>query len=552
MPESIAWQIPLAVRPPPDPARQMLAAQNVAGNQIDLQNAQLAQQVNAAMRNVFADPANLDPATGQLKPQALASVMAIDPRAGMAMQKMSTDNQIAQANLKGKQADLTIAGHQLIEDKVRAPSAIAYQRAIERGLSPQAATDVAQQVYSEGLKEATQSGLFSEQQVAQMPTNFDFQRVSSRSQAYLAYQEQQRKAKLEERRDTATEDYQRGSLGVQRENVDLRRQEIQLNRELLREPKYSAPVAVQIKGEDGKTVTREAQQDNNPRSPTYGRWVTADETHAPVGSPERVIKGAVPTEEGMLKPETLKTMAEQYLAGDKSVFQNLGRGAQGSANIVALRGEVAKQMAERGMTGADMATKMAEFSGLQAGERTLGTRTANIEMAVNEAKNMIPIALAASDAVDRTKFPTLNSLILAGEKGTGGEAVVKLTAATNSLVNAYSRAISPTGVPTVSDKDHAREILSSAYSKGQYRAAVELLMQEMNAAQQSPGQVRQGFREGYGGNAAPAAPPAWTPGAAAPPQQIFSPATKADYDALPAGAHYRKDGDPEGSYRVKK
>ena len=48
-----------------------------------------------------------------------------------------------------------------------------------------------------------------------------------------------------------------------------------------------------------------------------------------------------------LSDEEKRSMAEQYLAGDKSVLQNLGRGVQGSSNLVALRGEIAKQAAEQ-------------------------------------------------------------------------------------------------------------------------------------------------------------------------------------------------------------
>jgi hypothetical protein len=200
-------------------------------------------------------------------------------------------------------------------------------------------------------------------------------------------------------------------------------------------------------------------------------------------------------EDKKLGQDELSFMARQALRGDTSVFQNIGRGSQGSQNIRALR----KEIQAEGIAPEQLAAINAEFQGLKAGERTLGTRTANIEMAVTEAQNMAPLALAASEKVDRTKFPTLNAALLAAEKGTGGEDVVRLGVATNSLINIYSRAISPTGVPTVSDKDHARELLSAAWSKGQYKAGVDQLMQEMAAARKSPGQVRQSFREAVTG-----------------------------------------------------
>ncbi len=215
------------------------------------------------------------------------------------------------------------------------------------------------------------------------------------------------------------------------------------------------------------------------------------------GRQERGIEAKVAAAgDARLAPEAVSTMADQYLAGDRTVMQNLGRGAQGAQNIVALRAEIAKKMAERGMSGADMATKMAEFEGLKAGERTLTQRTANIGMRVAEAKKFAPLALAASEKVDRTQFPTLNSLLLAAERGTGGEDVVRLSVATMSLLNAYAAAVTPTGTPTEGAQSRAHELLDKAWSQGQYRAAINQLMLEMEAASKSPGIVREEFRRG--------------------------------------------------------
>lgn len=202
------------------------------------------------------------------------------------------------------------------------------------------------------------------------------------------------------------------------------------------------------------------------------------------------------TGQGALSEDALTLAVDQHLAGDSTAAQGYARNAQMKA---AYMNRLAERAKEKGMGGADLAARVAEFQGTKAGQRTLGTRTANIEMAVTEAQNVMPIALSASEKVDRTRFPTLNSVLLAAEKGTGGEDVVKLATATNALINIYSRAISPSGTPTVSDKDHAREIISNAYSKGQYKAALDIMEQEMAAARKSPGQVREGFREAVAG-----------------------------------------------------
>ena len=242
---------------------------------------------------------------------------------------------------------------------------------------------------------------------------------------------------------------------------------------------------------------------------------------------------------GLIEPETLSFMAQQVLAGDKSPYANIGRGAQGAENLAALRKEVMTQARERGLGGADLAALNAEFSGLQAGERTLGTRTANVEMAASEAQQMMPIALAASARVDRTQYPTLNKIKLAVDKGVGDENVVRFNQANNALVNTYARAISPSGTPTVSDKEHAREILETAYSKGQYAAAVDQMQQEIAAARRSPGSVRGEFRGAISGKTSGVAAVPDAPNSPQPKSQMLpKPKTPADAAKLKPGTHF--------------
>ena len=50
------------------------------------------------------------------------------------------------------------------------------------------------------------------------------------------------------------------------------------------------------------------------------------------------------------------------------------------------------------------------------------------------------------------------------ENNTGDPEARQFGAALNSFINAYARAVSPIGTPTVSDKDHARSMLSTADS----------------------------------------------------------------------------------------
>ncbi len=258
------------------------------------------------------------------------------------------------------------------------------------------------------------------------------------------------------------------------------------------QPIYQAPIKPMAVAPGGSLVTQAGQPvftaPNKPVTVAPGSALVQPDTAKPVFE----------NKSGMFDDKTLTAMADQYIAGDKSVFQNLGRGGQAAENIVALRQKVQQRMEEKGISPEQQAVKMAEYNGMIQTQKTLGSRIANIEMAVTEAQQLAPQVLETSAAVDRTRFPSINKILLAGEKGMGDPDVVKLGIALNSFINVYSRAINPGGAPTVNDKEHARELLSDAWSSGQLQAGMGQLMKEMDLARKSPDIVRKSIREQYG------------------------------------------------------
>lgn len=209
----------------------------------------------------------------------------------------------------------------------------------------------------------------------------------------------------------------------------------------------------------------------------------------------------------LLDDATISTMAEQYLAGDSTVMQNLGRGKQGSENIVRLRKAITQKARAQGMSGADIAAQMADFKGTLAAERAAGTRTANVELASTEAQRLFPLALQASQALPRNGFLPFAKAQQAVRSGTNDPKLRQFVAANNALVNVYSRAISPTGAPTVSDKEHARELLSTAYDQPSYAAVLVQMQKEIAAARASPRDVRSDLRAQVSGRTAAPVPP---------------------------------------------
>jgi hypothetical protein len=204
----------------------------------------------------------------------------------------------------------------------------------------------------------------------------------------------------------------------------------------------------------------------------------------------------------LLDASTIQMMAQQYLAGDTSVMQNLGRGKQGSENIVKLRSEISKQAKAQGMNGADIAAQMADFKGTLSAERAAGTRTANVELASTEAQRLFPLALQASQALPRNGFLPFAKAEQALRSGNNNPKLRQFVAANNALVNVYSRAVSPTGQPTVQDKEHARELLSTAYDQTSYAAVIAQMQQEIGAARAAPKEVRSDLRAQISGHGA--------------------------------------------------
>jgi hypothetical protein len=215
---------------------------------------------------------------------------------------------------------------------------------------------------------------------------------------------------------------------------------------------------------------------------------------------------------GMLTSASLQQMAGQYLAGDHSVLQNLGRGSQGPENLAAFWNTVETQAKAKGMSPEQIASAKKEYDAYGAGLTELSKRSAKIETAILEADQMAPVVLEKSAQLDRSQYPTLNRAWLAWKKGTGDENTVELMSSLNTFINIYARAVTGQN-PTVSDKDHARELLEPYWSKGQLAAGVALMRREMDLAKKSPDLAKERFKKGFlGGGDARVEPTTQSPG----------------------------------------
>lgn len=135
-----------------------------------------------------------------------------------------------------------------------------------------------------------------------------------------------------------------------------------------------------------------------------------------------------------------------------------------------------------------------DAAGSMTGARAIGGQEANVAIAASEARKMIGITSDLSANVDRSQYPSINAISNAVAKGTGDQNIVKLNTSINALVNTYARAINPKGVATVSDKNHARDLINAAYSNGQLGSIMQVMDQEMAAAQSAGKEARAHLR----------------------------------------------------------
>ena len=258
---------------------------------------------------------------------------------------------------------------------------------------------------------------------------------------------------------------------------------------------------------------KDALEERKTRS---GYIRNADGTMTPIeggpADPKQIAAVAKARKTGELLPEdTADFLAERVLAGDAKALIGLGRGAQGAENITKIQGLVAKKALERGMNAQDILAKTAEQSGLTAQQRTFGTQVARMAVNSTEAQGAIELGREASKLVPRTNWVPVNRAIQAYQKGTSDPALAKFGAANLAIINTYSRAISPTGVPTVHDKQHAEELLSTAMGPEAYEAVLEQMNKEIEIAHAAPLKAKkemENIRKSGQNSDAPSAPAA--------------------------------------------
>lgn len=187
----------------------------------------------------------------------------------------------------------------------------------------------------------------------------------------------------------------------------------------------------------------------------------------------------------VLPAEGIKTLVEQRLAGDTSGLTILGSAFSpaGMVNRRMFLDELDNQLKAKGLTGDALAHAHAQYMGEVSGQRALGTQGGRVAGAIGTLQETVPLALQASENVDRSQFPDLNSVGNAVRRGLGDSNIIIFNAYNQALVNDYAQIMKRGGASTDDASKHANDILSTNFSRGQYAVGADTLMQEAGAVQ---------------------------------------------------------------------
>jgi hypothetical protein len=191
-------------------------------------------------------------------------------------------------------------------------------------------------------------------------------------------------------------------------------------------------------------------------------------------------------------------IAADKAAAQIKVLEQFG-GATRSQGMVILRQKVNDFVEKEGRqpTGDEMQKMAADIGGAMSYERSAGSQAARVESASNEVKNLVPLAIASSRELPRGKFVPFNELLQKWQAGTSDPHYNTFMINNFSLMNAYARAMNPTGQPRVTERLEAKAagVLNMATDQKSYEAQVRALWQEVQASKKAVSETRGGVGE---------------------------------------------------------
>lgn len=280
---------------------------------------------------------------------------------------------------------------------------------------------------------------------------------------------------------------------MQQETVDRQKEQDDLAQEKFDRP-YNQLTAVEKAQLEQQRLQHDQSAVGTGMKPKYdenGKLIGSEPLPGGQHDPAQIRSEADAKRLPAMNREDMAPMVDAYLAGDHSVMNGVGRGAQGPQNIQQFWNMISEKLTAQGADGKQIAAAKANFMGQQAALRTAATRAANIDTAVNEAKGTFPEVLRTSSLLPRSEFTPFNQALEYFRSKTGSPEQRQYGAAMQAAVTAYSQAMSRTGVNSVYAQQHASEILAKADGPKAIEASIKQLEREMQIAKTAPEETRR-------------------------------------------------------------
>lgn len=470
------WMLPLK-------AAELIQPNSLKDILLSNQERERLQQRNA-LKDIFADPAAFDVDKGMVSPNAIRQLLQTDPAAAIELQqgqmKALTDRDMAKSTLAVHNAQAA-KYNQETKDAINNDNLLKWYNNVQmpmkkyideiKGKIPNITDEQLDNLlkihYQEIYKSAKSSGdyNFTKDQWEKLDSEpFNIQKMLSG----MSYAETKipelvaaRKLQRQEDRDAEIERHHKESES-ETERFHKANEKI----------KEDYNQSMKIYRETGKIPVG---YERNPDDPKSLRPIP--------GGPKDVNKYG---------EDTVKDIAIRYLDGDHSVIAGFH-----PALREAVQAMVSKIARDRGMSNAEITTNLGDFKQLTSASTQLGRREAITGVTSQAAYDIADQALEASKKIPRSKFLPIGELENKSDLIFNNPEYSNFQAANNAFINAYSKAINPSGVGTDRDKAHAREVLNTAKNDEAYSAAVRRLKNEIDVERQSPGKVTKMINEEY-------------------------------------------------------
>lgn len=204
--------IPLQVNTQFWPNPQQMMSMAVFAQQMRQQKQQ--QMAQNALRGIFSDPNSMDE-SGNLRPEALNRVMAIDPATGMQIRGQMQTQQMHQASMNEKLMQTWKLKMEAAKEGTEA-ALMTYDQAINKGVPEAQARTLAQEIYDNELKQLKGSGHFSENEFGKINPVFDPNRSRAGVMKYKDWLTAEEKKKADARAEKKESETERHNLATER------------------------------------------------------------------------------------------------------------------------------------------------------------------------------------------------------------------------------------------------------------------------------------------------------------------------------------------------